>query len=44
MGGINISQKHNLINNPKSPLFYTLISVIILTILTIIAISMQQAK
>ena len=41
MGGINISQKHNLINNPKSPLFYTLISVIILTILTIIAISIK---
>ncbi len=41
MGGINISQKHNLINNSKSPLFYTLISVIILTILTIIAISIK---
>ena len=41
MGGINISQKHNLINNPKLPLFYTLISVIILTILTIIAISIK---
>ena len=41
MGGINISQKHNLINNPKSPSFYTLISVIILTILTIIAISIK---
>lgn len=41
MGGINISQKHNLINKSKSPLFYTLISVIILTILTIIAISIK---
>ena len=41
MGGININQKHNLINNSKSPLFYTLISVIILTILTIIAISIK---
>ena len=41
MGGINISQKHNLINNSKSPLFYTLISVIILTILTVIAISIK---
>ena len=38
MGGINISQKHNLINKSKSPLFYTLISVIILTILTILTI------
>ena len=41
MGGININQKHNLINNSKSPLFYTLISVIILAILTIIAISIK---
>ena len=41
MGGINISQKHNLINKSKSPSFYTLISVIILTILTIIAISIK---
>ena len=41
MGGININQKHNLINKSKSPLFYTLISVIILAILTIIAISIK---
>ena len=41
MGGINISQKHNLINKSKSPLFYALIATGILFVLAILAISIK---
>ena len=41
MGGINISQKHNLTINSKSLSFYILASLVLLTLLSLIIISIR---